>query len=603
MPFVLRVTDFPTTPQILELEQIVIVDRTGPSITLGISSGVSALVGEFLKGPFVPREVTSAAEITSIYGGVSQVFSQDSPNLVSNNQDGSGVFFDGNGMLQLKNKTFRRLLIQRVDGDMVTADLATPKVFVRFNVTVDPIADITSGKTNKDIQIPAGTRFADAPLATSTVIVALSQDILIPKGTTTAGTITVSSIVGTTLDLTQDVNGGLTRPIDSTGAVTGGPMGASAFFVKGITAGIALIDTCLDTALPNVLSSIAPATGISTVNAAGASAAAFAAAAAAGANLKEKIATMYTGGTLIPGAIDKTLPTDNPLTQITVIWAARNTTGIRNRLWQNAQDASQQSRGRIACVSADPATSITPTVADASAAKTAALALPPTFFGVNADRVCVNFPYAFVFSSELGSRNVLVSPDGFKASLFSNLAEEVQSSVQNTVIQVIQGLEPAFGVVSPLVRADYVNFKAAGLSALRRDRAVGWIFQSAITAIQPLSFPTRTADNRRRFADFVQDTLVALSAKYQNFPGTTERIDALVGEIDGFLSSLLSKQNPSQQRIEAYSIDEKSGNTPQLTALGIRVIKVKVRMLGDLNDLLYDTQIGPTVEIQVSQAA
>jgi hypothetical protein len=43
-------------------------------------------------------------------------------------------------------------------------------------------------------------------------------------------------------------------------------------------------------------------------------------------------------------------------------------------------------------------------------------------------------------------------------------------------------------------------------------------------------------------------------------------------------------------------VDPKSGNTPALTAVGIRTIIVKVRMLGDMDAIVFMTQIGPTVD-------
>jgi hypothetical protein len=251
----------------------------------------------------------------------------------------------------------------------------------------------------------------------------------------------------------------------------------------------------------------------------------------------------------------------------------------------------------LAVASASPAAG--DTAADALNAKTDAKALPFLFGGADADRLSINFPYASIFSSELG-KNIFISPSGWKASLFNSLAEEVESGVANDVMQTIQGMEPAFAE-NPLVRADYVSFKAKGVSAMLRDRSVGWWFQSSIMATNPTTFSTRVKDNRRRFADFVQDTLVAIGGPYNKFPGTIERVDAIVGEIDGFLSSLLSAANPSLQRIESYSLDPVSANTPQLTAAGIRTFIVKVRMLGDLDAIVFQTSIGPTVE--VAQAA
>jgi hypothetical protein len=594
MPFVTRVTQTPTLPQILELEQVIIVDQTGPSVQLGVSAGSTCMVAEFLKGPFAPTEVFSSGEIAATYGGFSDQLSQDRLDTANQVQDGSGQSFEGNGIAHLKNRQFRRLTLQRVPTDMVATDGGTAKVFVAFEVTVnaaelDPDNALITGI---EIVVPAGTRFADAAIGSATVIISLSQDIVIPKGTSLTGAVVpVSAVVGSTLDMTQDATSGvLTRLINTSGVATGGPLGATAFFVKGTTAAIAFIDTVLDPAIPGFLSTIS-SSNISTVSAVGAATAVFAPGTAA-VSLNAKLASLY------PAAIAGTAPGQEVTDDIGAIFAARNDLSptiqgaIRGALWTNAQDASQVGRGRIAIVSANP--SVSASSSNATTAKTNAKALPALFSGVNADRISVNFPYTAIYSTELG-RNIFISPAGWKASLFSILAEEVESGVANTQLTTIQQMEPAF-VANPFSRADYVAFKAKGLSALRRDRAVGWLFQSSVLATNPTTYPTRVKDNRRRFADFVQDTLAAIAAPYQKEPGTTERVDAITGEIQSFCDSLLSPNNPSLQRIEQYLVDPKSGNTPALTAVGIRTIIVKVRMLGDMDAIVFQTQIGPTVD-------
>lgn len=617
MPFVLRVTDTPPLPQILEIEQIVIVDKTGPSITLGVSSGVSQLVGEFLKGPFGPKEVFSMGEILSFYVGDPNRMDRMSqngldPEAVGFAQDGTAAQFDGNGFAELKGKKFRRLGLQRVDTDMTTIDggATGTKGYLKLTVTV-AAGDQTAGKTNKDLVLPAGTRFADDVLTLATVIVALSQDVFIPKGTAvTANAIDISAVAATGPNvfnvLADPTTGVLTVQITATGApalAVVGSQGITAFFVKGVTAAIALIDTVLDPGLPGYASTIS-ATGISTVNAADAATAVFAAGTAALTSLADKITSQY------PAAIKKTEPSGStPTEDIVHIWSARNWAAdriptdliglnIRAKLWENATVASGSARGRIAIVNGRPATSATSTAADAAKTfvKTLGGGTGAEFTGADADRVSINFPANKIFSTEL-QKNILVSAGGWKASMFSNLPEEYQSSVANTLIQTIVSMEDAF-VANPMTKADYTSLKAAGVSALAKDRAVGWWFYSGVTGVNPTTFPTRVADNRRRFADFVQDTLAQIAAPYNKQPGTTERVDALVGEIEAFLSSLLSASNPSQQRIEAYFIDPKSANTAALTALGIRTIIVKCRMLGDLNDIIFETQIGPTVEIE-----
>ncbi len=579
MPFISRVTEVPPLSQIQEIEQIVIVDQTGPSLTLGASSGATCIVGEFLKGPFIPTEVYSAGDLQNKFTGYPSYMDRISQAAATAAavQDGTGVAFDGNGFVELKGKKFNRLIVQRVDTDMVTTSGGTTKCIVNFEVTV-AAADQTDGVTNKDILIPAGIRFGDtALLSSATGVVALSQDILIPAGTT----VTSNTIV-----------------VDEAFENENGTVGATAFFVKGITLASAALDSALDSEIPGFESTIA-STGVSATTVGGSATAIFAPGTGAAVTLAAKMVTLYEA------AIDKTQPTEAPQEDITEIFSARNynmgagsiATTIRAPLWANAVDSSNAgARGRIAIVSGVPSASASSS--DAAEAITAVLALQLEFAGTNGDRVSINFPYVKIYSSEL-AQNILVSPGGFKASMFNTIPQEYQSSVgpsYNSVLQSIQGYEDAF-VANPLVRGNYVTFKASGVSALRKDRSQGWQFQSAVLATNATSYSTRVFDNRRRFADFVQETLADISGKYNKLPATTERVDALVGEMEVFLSGLKAEDNPAFQRIEDYSIDPTSQNTPTLTALGIRTIEVCVRMLGDLNYIVLLTQVGPTVEV------
>src|SRR5205823_2991323 len=112
-------------------------------------------------------------------------------------QNGSGVAYNGNGMLQLFAQTFQRLILVRVDHEAVTTDGGTTKGPLTLTITV-AAADQAAGVTNKDITIPAGARFGSAnTFAGSTRVFAASGTAagsqVIPAGTTvTANQVTVN---------------------------------------------------------------------------------------------------------------------------------------------------------------------------------------------------------------------------------------------------------------------------------------------------------------------------------------------------------------------------------------------------------------------------
>lgn len=579
MPFTFRTTETPSLNRLAELEQIVVVDKTGPSVTLGASNGAVCLVGEFLKGPFVPREVTSNADIFSTFGGVSDRLSLTAAGV----QDGSGGRYDGNGMVALLGKQFTRLVLQRVNTDMVTTDGGTTNAYVKFSVVVNTADQdpIDSTKTGKDIVIPAGTRFGDAAAASAVAIVALSQDVVIPKGTTITAT-----KVAIGFNLTQNSDGVLTL---TTSTAT---HGATAFFVKGTTLASGAMDTAIDTAIPGYLSTVSnTALDLDIINAAGAATACFAAGTAA-ALLAAKNESLYAA------AIAKTAPTSSPAEDITVIWAARRGTTaalIRTPLVQNAIDSSDAGgRDRIAIVSGPRIGTATGDVATVSAGLTEVLSTTGPESPGRTDRKITAHPHVQVFSSDL-NKLVTVGPDGFMAATLSNFPEEKNPGARNPYIQSIQDYEAAYAT-TPLGKQDYVNFRSKGVAALKKDRSVGWWFQSGVTSIDPAVESSRAPIKRRRMAGFIQDTIAQIGAKYNKEPATIDRVDQLEGEIDSFLLSLKSPSNPASQRIEDYSIDAKSGNTPTLNALGIYVLIVKVRLLASMDTLLFETRIGETVE-------
>lgn len=590
MPYVLRSTTDIALSEIARIPQIVIIDRTGPAIVLGTAQTSVLLVGEFLKGSFSPTAVSSAGEIGALYGGVSPFFSQSAAGV----QDGSGVAWNGNGMLQLKSKKFRKLTLLRVETEAVTTDGGTTKSPLTITVSLagsasNPNRDLTnqSGGSNtlaRDVVVPHGTRFANDAIGTATTVVALSQDLVIPKGT---------ALTGSASPYTVQVTAG--GAITVNGAATTIPATmCQSFFVKTVepvaSTAIGAIDTVIDAALPS-------ADAQSTLTVVTNAAAMFPP--GTGTTLALRIESQY----LV--AIDKTIPADDPLLDVTVIWSARRTATttatIQKRLLANARDSSEQAaQGRVALASPDPAAGVT--ASDASTAKAAARTYAFDA-SLQSDRMILAWPHTQIFSEELGSVSVTINPEGWMASVLSNFAEEYNPGADNDgLMDAIVALEPCF-VANPLQKQDYIDLQAGGVCGIQKDRTAGWWFSNGVTAVSPLAQPTRVPIKRRRMADLVQATLAQIAAPYLKMPATTERVDVFLGEMAAFLDSLKSERDPARQRIVDYSIDGTSGNTPQLTALGIFTFKIYVQLLPSMDDIILDGAIGETVTIPIQQAA
>ena len=184
-----------------------------------------------------------------------------------------------------------------------------------------------------------------------------------------------------------------------------------------------------------------------------------------------------------------------------------------------------------------------------------------------------------------------VSMDTWVACLLSNLQPELNPG---------QAAEPVPTIFSPIIgyqrgtpsldMSDYILFKQAGICALRMDRVVGPILQSGITT--SLTSGEKNI-NRRRMADFIQDSLAARYNQMSKMLGRQSIKDSLLSETVAFYEDLLSDNNPEAQRIESYSVDDKSPNTPALSAQGIWIIKSVVRMLPTLDVLVVQSEVSP----------
>jgi len=608
--FILRVTEMPSLAKLKELERIVAVDNAGVNQAVGPGQGRACVVGECLQGPFVPTIVNSPSDISGYFVSSTQsrftLLSQGGFNPASAVQDGSGIAFDGNLWAELKGKTFSGLVIQRVDCDMVTADSSTTKVFIKFDVAIDA-ADVTAGVTNKDIIIPSGQRFADQAIGTATKIIATSQQVRIPAGTTVT-----DSAVTCGVNFTQDASSGVL-----TYASSGATTGVTAFFVKGTkatTAGTDRIDTAVDTAIPGVASVIGGT--IVTVGANGSSADAYAAAGGGAAPTSDTLANRILA--CYASAIDKTLPGVDATNDIIAIWSARNylattTDGfksLRAKLWSNAKESSKIGRGRVACVTTAPALGSTSSDATTAKAVYTGLRSADGITGDDADRFWCSGPFVQVFSSELNA-DITISPCGFRAAMKTNLfndgKSEYQTSVgspENAPIQSIDAQEACFAA-NPLQESDYVAMRAAGVSWLVRDRNAGWWFYSGVTMANQLTAANRVADNRRGFADEVQDVIFGLASSYSKKPGTADRADAFTAEMTAYIDKL--KGPPiGDSRAKDYQVQdgEEAGNNDSLNAQGVYLFQVLVQMYGDMNTIVINTMIGPNVIIaQVAPAA
>lgn len=191
-------------------------------------------------------------------------------------------------------------------------------------------------------------------------------------------------------------------------------------------------------------------------------------------------------------------------------------------------------------------------------------------------------------SGGLGFRDdgvVTLRSAGPLASLSALLPPEENPGQQTNLIDQFFAIE---NLGFSLTADDYRDLKASGICAPRRDPTAGSIYQSGVTTDLTKS---RSTQARRKMADFIQDTIARACVKHSKKLDSEARKDAVLADIDSFLSGLLE-----DDRIDAYVLDE-SANTDALEGDGIYVVITRVRTRSSLDAIEIRTEIGQSVVI------
>jgi len=294
-----------------------------------------------------------------------------------------------------------------------------------------------------------------------------------------------------------------------------------------------------------------------------------------------------------------------PVSDVNVIISARTSALIRNKLKSHVLDSSSRSLGRMAIIVPElTVQTTTSVVGDAD----------PGVGANRAERVIYSWPGVVTSVPEavgfrLKTADGLTTTDGlldvpfngYFASVLSNLPVERNpgqaAAPVPTILASVLGIQRG---VSKLELNDYITLRERGVAALRLDRNSGPIIQSGITT--SLTSGEKNI-NRRRVADYIQDSLAAALTPFSKLPLTTQNKDSAVSVVDAFLSELKSDNNPAAQRIADYSVDDQSGNTPDLERKGIFVIIVRVRSLATGDFIVLQTEVGEGVTTITQLAA
>jgi len=651
MSFVRRYSTFPSAQVISQIEGIVIVDLTPPASFAGVNTGVVGLVGEFADMTYAVT-VDGSGNVTTKARPVEVTSAQDMLNKVGGFDPTLGDFGgdDGNGFVAINGKRFSRLVLCPVNlaspkGVRLWRELplnksttsATPKTPMAA-ATISAGTEFTSGanraKLAKTVTFTADAAFAygvngaqndntgpeasaffqaaGANFQTKGVKVGDALVLGVTGGTGLPGTYRIISVDSETQLQVEALDGGdfnwdaatsLPWRIHPAAAFDTGAenvysqqsgylIPARAIGPASIAEGAAMAPVAAVATAPGLRMGVMPTEG------------AVAGGLAYDADVQAENAPQSSDlDALYAGCFDALLTDAYPARDISILFSARTSDAIRAAMKTHVLSASAQGRGRMAVIA--------PSVNEVDMATVLGDAAP----GVGAtrdERVIYSWPgvqtsvaQAQNFSLKRAdgtytTDGVLdVRADGFMASVLSNLSAERNPG---------QAADPVPLCLSPILdfqsgnlpnfnMADYILFRQNGVAAIRFDRASGKSFQSGITS----SMVTGQKNiNRRRMADEIQDSLAQVYEKFSKLPLTSSLKDAINTETVAYLEGLLSSNNPAAQRIEAYSVDSKSGNTPELNAQGIYVVVVRVRMLATADDIVLQAEVGPTVTISVA---
>jgi hypothetical protein len=297
-------------------------------------------------------------------------------------------------------------------------------------------------------------------------------------------------------------------------------------------------------------------------------------------------------------ALNATLNLNSVARETNIVYAARQSNNLRRFLRDNARDASAIGMfGRMAMIR--PPQGITTTAARSSS--------EPGVGAYRDQRVVYTYPQWRTFVPQIAARGataggagftddgvINLGADGFLASVLSQLAPEENPGQLTTFLGAVVGLES--GAPANLTITDYTNFRSSGICAPRIDEGSP-IYQSGVTSVDPSVSPNLRNIARRRMADFIQDSLARRTTSFSKKLNTPTRRNALVAEYNAFLAGLLSVNNPANQRIDGYILDQKNGNTPATLAAGMFRVIVRVRTLSSLDSIVIQTEIGESVEV------
>jgi len=296
-------------------------------------------------------------------------------------------------------------------------------------------------------------------------------------------------------------------------------------------------------------------------------------------------------------AIAKTRGIGSKVREVNIAFAARQSNAVRAAMKQNALDASARGcNGRVALI-APPLSTTTREIAMSDA--------QPGVGAYRDESVMYCFPGIVKRIPEIAAVGVsggvgftdtgLVDAHATaaRAVLYSNLLPEEDAGQQTSgLVDFVLGIEANNPDVADLQLEDYIAFKAAGIGAFRVDGDV--TLQSDVTSVDPALYPTLAPANRRRFANFYEDSIaIGLKLWIKKMGGVTNRA-LVMAQLNKFVTQLERTNRCAKGQVRG---DASVGNTPDSLARNVFITDHKIVMNETFGVIEARVAVGTTVEI------
>lgn len=535
MPFVRRYTQMPSDDTMLQIEGLVIVDGAPPSVVTGASSNEIFLAAEFLKGAYeTPTRCANQSTLYSTFGTFSPYSNPGGERPAPGNPP--ALPLNGNGAFAVYGEKHGPIVACRVEDRVGTCSIVVTSNEISTGVYADPV----------DMTIPAGLRVSDAD---DSDIFALCDDVKILASDFTGNGPYVAT---KTLQAIRRVKGTAT-PASSPALVLTKCPTADAAHVENFTISASTASAIVDIDADGMIT-----------------------------NYEDAI------------ALAKSSQEDNR--NVSMVVSARHDASneaIFTALKDAAVSRSSNGKGCVAVIA--PALN----TAKATVIASSGVGVGNTAFSRN-DRVFyvwpgmqkVISPLKSLDSTKAQTTTGLINwpADFHLCALMSQINPEVNPGIQHPDNAIVRGIEVGSNI-TPFEIEDYIDFKAAGIVALRMDPA-GPEFQSGITSVNPALFSTRKNISTRRMRDYIQDSLAVAWGPYVKQLMTDQWKEDLFDITDDFLRNL-----KNDGRIKAYMIDT-SINTAEQEALGLWFEGIQVTLMPNNEVIGFIGEIGETVEIE-----